>query len=61
MDHWDEVMKLAQKYGFVAFASGGVAMLATHEVQREQGIFDRVQYACGKAPWTPEVQQGAEK
>ena len=34
--HWAEVMKLAKKYGFITFAYGGTAMLATHENQLEE-------------------------
>lgn len=30
--HWSEVMKLAEKYGFIAQAYAGTATLATHEV-----------------------------
>lgn len=28
--HWGEVMKLAERYGFIAQAYGGTAMLSTH-------------------------------
>ena len=34
--HWSEVMKLAEKYGFITFAYDGTAMLATHENQLEE-------------------------
>lgn len=33
--HWDEVMELAVKYGFIIQAYGGTATLATHENQLE--------------------------
>ena len=33
--HWLEVMKLAEKYGFIGQASGGTAILLTHENQLE--------------------------
>ncbi|MEI3605952.1 hypothetical protein SPD48_09640 [Pseudogracilibacillus sp. SE30717A] len=33
---WQEVMSLAEEYGFIIQAYGGVATLATHEVQREK-------------------------
>jgi len=29
--HWTEVLKLAEKYGFIRQAFGGVAILATHQ------------------------------
>lgn len=45
---WDEVMHLAEKYGLIAQAYGGTAILICHNVQREQGIYDRVQYANGR-------------
>ena len=31
--HWNEVMELAKKYGFIVGAYGGTATLATHEAQ----------------------------
>jgi hypothetical protein len=34
-EHWEEVMKLAEKYGFIIQAYGGTAVLATHENQSE--------------------------
>ncbi len=34
--YWDEVMKMAEEYGFIVEASGGVAVLATHRVQKEK-------------------------
>lgn len=33
---WQEVMKLAEGYGFIVQAHAGVATLATHQVQREE-------------------------
>lgn len=33
--HWQEVMKLAEKYGFIVQSYGGAAILATHANQRE--------------------------
>lgn len=33
--HWNEVMKLAEKYGFIIGAYGGTASLATHKNQLE--------------------------
>lgn len=35
-EKWQEVMNLAEKYGFIVQAYGGVATLATHEVQRKE-------------------------
>ena len=34
--HWQEVLKLAEKHGFIVQAFGGVAVLATHAAQKEQ-------------------------
>lgn len=34
--HWKEVMDLAEKFGFIIQAGGGVATLATHKVQKEE-------------------------
>jgi len=33
--HWEDVLRLAEKYGFIVYAVGGVAVLATHQVQKE--------------------------
>lgn len=33
--HWNEVMELAKKYGFIVGAYGGTATLATHDNQLE--------------------------
>ncbi len=34
--HWKDVMALAERYGFILQAAGGVATLATHAVQLEE-------------------------
>lgn len=34
--HWNEVMELAVKYGFVCQAFGGTAILGTHKNQLEE-------------------------
>lgn len=34
--HWQEVMKLAERHGFIVQAYGGTATLATHEVQKKE-------------------------
>lgn len=49
--HWKEVMNLASKYGFIIQAYGGVATLATHEVQKEkfgQEKYKRIQEMNGR-------------
>lgn len=33
--HWEEVMKLAEQYGFINYAFGGSAILLTHKNQLE--------------------------
>jgi len=46
--HWEEVMKLASKYGFIVSAYGGVAVLATHENQIKyygQKKYEKIQLA----------------
>jgi hypothetical protein len=35
-NNWDEVMKLAEKYGFIRFAYGGFAMLSIYEEEIEK-------------------------
>ena len=34
--HWNEVMDLAVKYGFITYAYGGTAILATHANQLKE-------------------------
>ena len=34
--HWSEVMSLAERYGFITQAAGGVATLATHNAQLKE-------------------------
>ena len=33
--HWREVLSLAEQYGFILYAYGGTATLATHRAQLE--------------------------
>ncbi len=47
--HWQEVMKLAEKYGFILQAYGGTATLATQENQKQAGIWEKCQ-AMNKGP-----------
>ena len=35
-EHWQEVMKLCEKYGFILQAFGGVATLCTHNTYIEE-------------------------
>lgn len=35
-EHWEEVMKLAEKYGFIISAYGGTATLCCHKVYIEE-------------------------
>jgi len=44
---WKEVMKLAERYGFIIQAYGGVATLGTHEEQKKAGIFEKTQVMNG--------------
>ena len=39
--HWEEVMRLAEGYGFIVQAYGGVATLATNEEQCRQAGYER--------------------
>jgi len=54
-DPWNEVMKLAEKYGFIFYAHGGVTLLLSHEEQKKQDVFEGVQYKCGLAPHPSKV------
>ena len=47
-DGWYEVMELAEKHGFITQAYGGVAILMSHEVQKEQGIYEKTQRMNGR-------------
>lgn len=51
--HWEEVMKLAEKYGFILQAYGGTALLATHRNQLEsygEPEYLRIQQMDGHCP-----------
>ena len=53
--HWQEVMALAKKYGFIYHAGGGVALLMTHKNQIEQhgeAEYLRIQQMNGHCPKT---------
>ena len=54
---YEEIMLEAEKAGLIIYAYGGVAILATHEEQKEREIFEHTQYKCGlrKHPKTLEV------
>ena len=41
-------MKLAQEYGFITMAAGGVAILMTHENQKKEGIYEKTQSMNGR-------------
>jgi len=45
---WDKIIKEAIKEGFVTMSYGGVAILMSHEVQKEQGIFEKTQKMCNR-------------
>ena len=47
-DNWTKVMNLAEKHGFITMAAGGTAVLMCHEVQKEQGIYEKTQKMNGK-------------
>jgi len=47
-NNWTEVMKLAEKYGFITMAYGGVSVLMSHEGQKKQGIYEKTQLMNGK-------------
>lgn len=45
---WQEIMELAKKYKFIAHASRGTAILMHPTVQKERGIYERIQKAHQK-------------
>ena len=47
-DNWTEVMKLAEKHGFIAQAYGGVSILMCHEEQKKQDIYEKTQQMNGR-------------
>jgi hypothetical protein len=51
--HWSEVMKLAEKYGFIIQAYGGTAILATHENQMNGKCLKELGY--------PECESGCQR
>lgn len=51
--HWQEVMRLAEKYGFIVQAYGGTAVLLTHKNQLEsyqEPEYLRIQQMNGHCP-----------
>lgn len=51
--HWQEVMDLAERFGFILQAYGGTATLATHAVQLEElgeAEYLRIQSMNGHCP-----------
>lgn len=51
--HWQEVMNLAEQFGFIVQAYGGTALLVTHRVQLEQygeAGYLRIQQTAGHCP-----------
>lgn len=48
--NWNEVMLLARKYAFITAAHGGMAVLMTHENQKQQKIYKLTQYIHGLGP-----------
>jgi len=55
-NHWcDDVMKIAEKYGFIIQSGGGVSMLMTHENQIKyygEAEYLRIQQMNGHCPKT---------
>ena len=47
-DKWAEIIRMAEEFGFVYHSYGGVALLLHPDVQKEQGVYEQVQYACGR-------------
>ena len=41
---YDTCMKIAAEYGLIVETYGGIATIATHDNQREAGIFEKCQF-----------------
>lgn len=53
--HWGELMRLAEKYGFILEAVGGTAILATNKSQLEAYTipkYTEIQHKNGRCPKT---------
>lgn len=52
-NHWQEVVNLAKKYGFIVRAAGGTAIIVTHENQVKhygRKEYERIQKMNGRLP-----------
>ena len=57
---WEEILKEAEKSGFIVEAGGGVALLMTHEEQKENNLYEHVQYQCGLGEYPKKLQREKE-
>ncbi|MBI1939160.1 MAG: hypothetical protein HYS25_13710 [Ignavibacteriales bacterium] len=54
-------MKEAEKSGFIVQASAGLALLMCHEVQKENNLYEHVQYQCGLGEHPKKILRDKEK
>jgi len=45
---YEEIARLGREHGLIAQAAGGTIVIVHHETQKEEGIFDHVQWVNGK-------------
>ena len=51
--NWTVLMKEYEAHGFITFAFGGVAIVASHDFQLQQGTFSEVQTMAGLSTERP--------
>jgi dipeptidase len=65
--HWSEVMKLAEQYGFIVQTYGGTAILATHKNQLDHygeekyKSIQKMNGKCLKELGYPECETGCQR
>ncbi|CAJ0779033.1 hypothetical protein LMG7141_00831 [Ralstonia condita] len=47
---YDEICRLAREHALVYQAAGGVVMIVHQDTQKEQGIYEHIQYVHGLGP-----------
>ena len=54
---YDEVCRIAREYALIHQGHGGVVVIVHPETQREDGIYEEVQYMHGLGPHPKELER----
>lgn len=59
---YEEIARLGREYGLIAQAASGTMVIIHHQTQKEEGIFDHVQWINGKGEHPNKIKrEGREK